>query len=103
MNVSLDSNYFTAQMKTKEDKEFFHEYYNHFQIHLEQAKKYIELKRKFYNYLKNRIENNIILYNEIDVYKKLYNELEYSIKLIENDSIEYKEKFKCHLFYLIKK
>jgi N-glycosylase/DNA lyase len=103
MNVSLDSNYFTAQMKTKGDQEFFHEYYNHFQIHLEHAKKYIDLKRNFNNYLKNKIENNILTYNELEVYHKLYKELEYSIKLIEKDAKEYKEKFKHHLFYLIKK
>ena len=35
MNVSLNSNYFVAQMKTKEDQDFFYEYHNHFQIHLE--------------------------------------------------------------------
>ena len=103
MNVSLDSNYFTAQMKTKEDQEFFHEYYNHFQIHLEHAKKYLELKRNFYIYLKNRIENNIIIYNELEVYHKLSNELEYSIKSIEEDAMEYKDRFRDHLFYLIKK
>lgn len=103
MNVSLDSNYFTAQMKTKEDQEFFHEYYNHFQIHLEHAKKYLELKRNFNNYLKNRIENNIIIYNELEVYHKLSNELEYSIKSIEDDAMEYKDRFRDHLFYLIKK
>jgi len=103
MNVSLDSNYFTSKMKTIEDQEFFYEYHNHFKIHLEHAKKYIALKRNFNNYLKNRIENKIITYNELEVYQKLYKELEYSIKLIEEDAIEYKEKFKHHLFYLIKK
>ena len=103
MNVSLDSNYFTAQMKTNEDQEFFYEYHNHFQIHLEHAQKYIELKRNFYNYLKNRIDSKIITYNELEVYQKLHNELAYSIKLIEEDAMEYKEKFKHHLFYLIKK
>jgi len=103
MNVSLNSNYFVAQMKTKEDQDFFYEYHNHFQIHLEHVKKYIEIKKNFYNYLCNRIEQELVRYEELEVYQKLYKELDHSIKTIEEDAIEYKEKFKHHLFYLIKK
>lgn len=112
MNVSLDVNYLTTQMNNKEDQEFFHEYYNHFQIHLEHAKKYMEIKKKFYNYISeilehykhNQIElpaNKII--ERIEIYNILYKDIEKSIKLVEEDAMEYKNKFRDHLFYLIKK
>lgn len=112
MNVSLDVNYFTAQMKNRKDKEIFNKYYTHFQIHLEHTKKYIEIKKEFYNYIfeileqykHNQIElpaNKLI--ERIEIYNILYKDIEESIKLVKEDAMEYKNKFRDHLFYLIKK
>lgn len=110
MNVSLDVNYFIEQIKTKEDQDFFYEYYNHFQMHLEHVKKYIKIKQNFYNYINTHLEQynqnqlqSEKLIEKIEIYNLLYKEIEKSIKLVEEDAMEYKNKFRDHLFYLIKK
>ncbi len=104
MNVSLDLSYFITQIKNKEDQEFITEYYNHFQAHLECVKKYIELKKKFYRYIRQNLDQRkIIKFDTLQTYQSLSYDIDNSIKLIENDAIIYKEKFRNHLFYLIKK
>lgn len=103
MNVSFDLNYFISQMKNTNDQEFFNEYYNHFQIHLEHVKKYIEIKQNFHKYLQTKLDTHIITSEELEIYQKLHKELEYSIDIITEDARNYKDKFRDHLFYLIKK
>ena len=104
MNASLDSTYFINQIKNTKDKEFFIEYYNNFQLHLENAKKYIEIKKNMNNYIQN------ILVNQDDLkgvdritFEELYNDILIGIQLIEFDAMKYKDTFVKILFYLIKK
>lgn len=104
MNASLDSTYFINQIKNTKDKEFFIEYYNNFQLHLENAKKYIEIKKNMNNYIQNILVNQDDLMGvERITFEELYNDILIGIQLIEFDAMKYKDTFVKILFYLIKK
>lgn len=104
MNASLDSTYFINQIKNTKDKEFFIEYYNNFQLHLENAKKYIEIKKNMNNYIQNILVNQDDLMGVDRItFEELYNDILIGIQLIEFDAMKYKDTFVKILFYLIKK
>lgn len=124
MELSLSVTYFLNQIKENDDKEFFIQYYDNFLIHLDNVKKYIEIKKSLHLIIKNIIstlnnkliefneqdENNIIndelklkLSNELILYNGIYNDITNSLELIQIDAKKYKENFKKNLFYLIKK
>lgn len=114
MELSLSTEYFLNQIKDNKDKELFIKYYDNFQIHLEQARKYINIKKslfliteEFISNLKKELdlltETDNKLEEELTHYIQLSNYINNSIKIIENDAMEYKEYFKKNLFYLIKK
>lgn len=126
MELSLSMSYFLNQIKNNNDKDFFINYYENFQIHLEHVKKYIEIKKslqfkikEFINRLKMQLEDIYYLKNintryatdkilsqinqEILLYETLYIDITNSLYTIEIDARNYKENFKKNLFYLIKK
>ena len=104
MNASLDSTYFINQIKNTKDKEFFIKYYNNFQLHLENAKKYIEIKKNMNNYIQNILVNQDDLMGVDRItFEELYNDILIGIQLIEFDAMKYKDTFVKILFYLIKK
>ena len=104
MNASLDSTYFINQIKNTKDKEFFIQYYNNFQLHLENAKKYIEIKKNMNNYIQNILVNQDDLMGVDRItFEELYNDILIGIQLIEFDAMKYKDTFVKILFYLIKK
>jgi len=107
MDLSLDSNYFINQIKSSQDKQLFIKYYENFQSHVLITKQYISIKKELLIYLKSFLDNPTHLLNlsesELCIYQQLYNELNHSITVIEDDAIQYKNNFKKYLFYLIKK
>lgn len=104
MDLFLDSKYFINQVKSSQDKEIFIKYYENFQLHLIQVKQYINIKKEFLEYIKILLDNPLKLsQSDLIMYNNLYNEINTSITLIEHDAILYKNNFKKHLFYLIKK
>lgn len=103
MELSLSVEYFLNQIKNQDDKDFFILYYNNFQKHLEYAKQYIKLKKILENSITDLLDIKLTNADEINIYTNLNNNIRNSIKIVENDAMNYKENFKKHLFYLIKK
>lgn len=104
MDLSLDSKFFINQIKTSQDKEIFTKYYDNFQLHLIQVKQYINIKKDLSKYIKLLLDQSLELsQSDFIIYNQLYNEINNSILLIEDDAIRFKNNFKKHLFYLIKK
>lgn len=91
MNISLDLNYFINNIKNNKDKEFLKEYYEHFNKHIKILNDYIKIKQE----LKEII-------NKYDNKQYIIDDINNSIKIIENDGIVYKNIFKKELFELIK-
>lgn len=105
MEVSLDLNYFLQQINNNNEKEYLCQYYENYQNHLFYAKKIISIKKELNNSIQLFITNNTntILDNDVNLYQELYNDINVSISVIENDANNYKNYFLKNLFYLIKK
>jgi hypothetical protein len=110
MNISLDLNYFIDQISLKEDKELLTKYYEHITKHIEitnnnlkEKTQFLEILINYQNNNNNTINNTTINNNHKELIHNLINEIKNSIKLIENDGINYKNLFREILFQLIKK
>ncbi len=92
MNISIDITYFINKINKPADKEFLKLYYEHINNHIQYTKNYIKLKEELIDLLL-KYEND----------EELINNIKYSINIIENDAIEYKNIFKKKLLNLIEK
>jgi hypothetical protein len=92
MNISIDLTYFINKINKPTDKEFLKLYYEHINNHIQYTKNYIKLKEELIDLL-SKYENN----------EELINIIKYSINIIENDAVEYKNNFKKKLLKLIEK
>lgn len=90
MNISIDLNYFINKINKPTDKEFLKLYYEHINTHIQYTKNYIKLKEELIDLLL-KYEHN----------EELINNIKESIKIIENDAVEYKNSFRKKLLKLI--